>query len=499
MAFEGLQERLQGIFKKISGQGKLTEANMEEMLKEIRMALLEADVNFKVVKHFVNDVKEKALGQKVVSSLTASQMVVKIVKEELVELFGQETRPLNFASHGVSTILMCGLNGSGKTTTSAKLAKMLKKQGKNPLLVAADIYRPAARDQLITLAKSIDVPCFTIENESAENIVIKALEYAKVNAHGVVIIDTAGRLQVDEQLMQELVNITNITNINERLFLEGLFKSGNSVTSSQLTNKFYTTLNKILKNINGKDNKYKIFEKTAASKATLVLLFIIITLISIVTIPTLAYAGTAELFITIFITLFYIPFFLVIFKANMVKPLRIFMAIFIGLHSMIFFASLPITSILLTDREYLFGFIFGLVCLITLIKIYSIMPKRTPYGNELYGKLKGFKNFLETAEKEKLESMVMQNPTYFFDILQYTYVLGVSDKWIEKFETIAIQSPEWYGGSSTFNTHEFGRFMNSTMASAKTSMSSSPSSSGSGGSGGGSSGGGSGGGGGSSW
>lgn len=288
-------------------------------------------------------------------------------------------------------------------------------------------------------------------------------------------------------------------NINERLFLEGLFKSGNSVTSSQLTNKFYTTLNKILKNINGKDNKYKIFEKTAASKATLVLLFIIITLISIVTIPTLAYAGTAELFITIFITLFYIPFFLVIFKANMVKSLRIFMAIFIVLHSMIFFASLPITSILLTDREYLFGFIFGLFCLIILIKIYSIMPKRTPYGNELYGKLKGFKNFLETAEKEKLESMVMQNPTYFFDILPYTYVLGVSDKWIEKFETIAIQSPEWYGGSSTFNTHEFGRFMNSTMASAKTSMSSSPSSSGSGGSGGGSSGGGSGGGGGSSW
>ena len=214
MAFEGLQERLQGIFKKISGQGKLTEANMDEMLKEIRMALLEADVNFKVVKHFVNDVKEKALGQKVVSSLTASQMVVKIVKDELVELFGKETRPLNMASHGVSTILMCGLNGSGKTTTSAKLAKLLKKQGKNPLLVAADIYRPAAREQLITLAKSIDVPCFTIENESAENIVIKALEYAKNNTHGVVIIDTAGRLQVDEQLMQELVNITNITNIN---------------------------------------------------------------------------------------------------------------------------------------------------------------------------------------------------------------------------------------------------------------------------------------------
>ena len=229
MAFEGLQERLQGIFKKISGQGKLTEANMEEMLKEIRVALLEADVNFKVVKHFINDVKEKALGQKVISSLTASQMVVKIVKEELVELFGEETRPLNFASHGITTILMCGLNGSGKTTTSAKLAKMLKKQGKNPLLVAADIYRPAAREQLMTLAKSIDVPCFTIENESAENIAVKSLEYAKLNTHNVVIIDTAGRLQVDEQLMQELVNITNLVHINERLLVIDAMSGQDSV------------------------------------------------------------------------------------------------------------------------------------------------------------------------------------------------------------------------------------------------------------------------------
>lgn len=236
MAFEGLQERLQGIFKKISGQGKLTEANMDEMLKEIRMALLEADVNFKVVKHFVNDVKEKALGQKVISSLTASQMVVKIVKEELVELFGEETRPLNMAPHGVSTILMCGLNGSGKTTTSAKLAKLLKKQGKNPLLVAADIYRPAAREQLKTLAKSIDVPCFTIENESAENIVVKALEYAKANAHGVVIIDTAGRLQVDEQLMQELVNITKITNINERMLVIDSMSGQDSVNVANAFN-----------------------------------------------------------------------------------------------------------------------------------------------------------------------------------------------------------------------------------------------------------------------
>lgn len=236
MAFEGLQERLQGIFKKISGQGRLTESNMDEMLKEIRMALLEADVNFKVVKHFVNDVKEKALGQKVISSLTASQMVVKIVKEELVELFGKETMPINFATNGVSTILMCGLNGSGKTTTSAKLAKLLKKQGKNPLLVAADIYRPAARDQLITLAKSINIPCFTLENESAENIVLKALDFASNNAYNVVIIDTAGRLQVDEQLMQELVNITNLTTINERLLVIDAMSGQDSVNVANAFN-----------------------------------------------------------------------------------------------------------------------------------------------------------------------------------------------------------------------------------------------------------------------
>jgi len=219
MAFENLQERLQGIFKSIGGQGKLTEENMESMLKEIRVALLEADVNFKVVKQFVNDVKEKAIGQKVIGSLTSSQMVVKIVKDELVMLFGEETRPINRNPHGITSILMCGLNGSGKTTTSAKLAKMLKKQGDNPLLVAADIYRPAAREQLKTLASQIGVPCFTKENESAENIVKEAFDEAKKNNNNVIIIDTAGRLQVDEQLMQELVNITKITNINERMLV----------------------------------------------------------------------------------------------------------------------------------------------------------------------------------------------------------------------------------------------------------------------------------------
>lgn len=229
MAFEGLQDRLQGVFKKLRGHGKLTEANIEEMLKEIRIALLEADVNFKVVKQFISDVKEKAIGEKVIGSLNPSQMVVKIVKDELVDLFGKETIPLTFNTNRPTVILMVGLNGSGKTTTSGKLAKLLKKQGKNPLLVAADIYRPAAVEQLKTLAKQIGVECFHIPNESAENIAIKAFNYAKENNFNVVIIDTAGRLQIDEKLMQELVNITKLVDVTETLLVIDAMSGQDSV------------------------------------------------------------------------------------------------------------------------------------------------------------------------------------------------------------------------------------------------------------------------------
>lgn len=229
MAFEGLQDRLQGVFKKLRGHGKLTETNIEEMLKEIRIALLEADVNFKVVKQFISDVKEKAIGEKVIGSLNPSQMVVKIVKDELVDLFGKETIPLTFNTNRPTVILMVGLNGSGKTTTSGKLAKLLKKQGKNPLLVAADIYRPAAVEQLKTLAKQIGVECFHIPNESAENIALKAFNYAKENNFNVVIIDTAGRLQIDEKLMQELVNITKLVDVTETLLVIDAMSGQDSV------------------------------------------------------------------------------------------------------------------------------------------------------------------------------------------------------------------------------------------------------------------------------
>ncbi len=229
MAFEGLQDRLQGIFKKLRGQARLTESNMDEMLKEIRIALLEADVNFKVVKQFVNNVKEKALGQKVIGSLSASQMVVKIVKDELVELFGKETATLRFEPNRPTIIMMAGLNGSGKTTTSGKLAKLLKKNGKNPLLVAADIYRPAAVEQLKTIARQINVPCFSMEKTSAEKIATKAVEFAKENNHNVVIIDTAGRLQIDEALMQELVNISSLIDITETLLVIDAMSGQDSV------------------------------------------------------------------------------------------------------------------------------------------------------------------------------------------------------------------------------------------------------------------------------
>lgn len=240
MAFEGLQERLQGIFKKLKGQGKLTESNMDEMLKEIRIALLEADVNFKVVKQFVNNVKEKALGEKVMASLTPSQMVVKIVKDELVELFGKETAPLKFELSRPTVIMMVGLNGSGKTTTSGKLAKLLKKNGKNPLLVAADIYRPAAVEQLKTIAKQIDVPCFSMENTSAEKIATSALDYAKNNNFNVVILDTAGRLQIDEALMKELENISSLIDITETILIIDAMSGQDSVN---VANAFHEKLN----------------------------------------------------------------------------------------------------------------------------------------------------------------------------------------------------------------------------------------------------------------
>ena len=308
-------------------------------------------------------------------------------------------------------------------------------------------------------------------------------------------------------------------NVNEKIFLDGLFKKKpklkellsenemstesyvNEVTSIDLYDNFYITMKRILANINNKENKNKIFEKSTSGKSIIIILLMIISVVTTIAIPTMEYAGFGELVLTLFLCAFYIPFFAVGIFAKLPLLFRVFWLGFTMFHSFFFFSSLPIAEAITTDPIYLLGFIVGLVCLIGMIVCFKLMPKRNPYGNEILDKLRGFKNFLETVEKEKLEAMVMQNPSYFYDILPYTYVLGVSDKWIKKFETISIQEPTWYDSPTTFNIISFGTFMNSTMVSAQSAMSSSPSSSSSGGSssGGGSSGGGSGGGGGGSW
>lgn len=220
MAFESLSERLQDSLKKVKGQATLTEENMDEMLREIRLALLEADVNFQVVKKFIDNVKEKAIGQDVIGSLKPGQVLVKIVHDELVELLGTEVSEVDFSATP-TVIMMVGLQGSGKTTTSGKIAKLItKKYGKKPLLVAADIYRPAAIEQLKTLGNQLDIPVFEKGTDvKAEEIVQDALVFAKENNNDVVLIDTAGRLHIDEPLMQELQNIKDIAHPNEILLV----------------------------------------------------------------------------------------------------------------------------------------------------------------------------------------------------------------------------------------------------------------------------------------
>lgn len=220
MAFDSLSERLQNSMKKIKGNHKLTQDNMDEMFREIRLALLEADVNFKVVKEFIANIKEKAEGQDVINQLNPSQMVVKIVNDELVHLFGDSLEEIKFKDYGPTIIMMVGLQGAGKTTTSGKLAKFLQeKYTKKPMLIAADIYRPAAIDQLVTVGKQIDVPVFEMGQISPLEIISKGLEHAKDNENDLIIIDTAGRLHLDEVLMQELQDIKSLVNPDEILLV----------------------------------------------------------------------------------------------------------------------------------------------------------------------------------------------------------------------------------------------------------------------------------------
>ncbi|HCD09835.1 MAG TPA: signal recognition particle protein [Thermoanaerobacter sp.] len=220
MAFESLSERLQEIFKKLRGKGKLTEKDIKEAMREVKVALLEADVNFKVVKDFINSVTEKALGQEVMEGLTPGQQVIKIVNDELIALMGSTQSRLNIGNKVPAVIMMVGLQGSGKTTACGKLANLLKKQGKNPLLVACDVVRPAAIKQLQVVGANVNVPVFTMGDKVNPVDIAKAsIDYAKSHNSDVIIIDTAGRLHVDEELMEELVNIKKAVQPDEILLV----------------------------------------------------------------------------------------------------------------------------------------------------------------------------------------------------------------------------------------------------------------------------------------
>lgn len=208
MAFEGLSERFANITKKLRGQARITEKDLKETLREMRLVLLEADVNYKVVKDFISIVEEKALGQDVLTSLTPGQQVIKIIRDELTELLGGEEKDINISPNPPTVIIMVGLQGSGKTTTAGKIANLLRKQGKKPLLVACDVYRPAAIDQLKVLGKSLDIPVYAnTESKDVVKIAKQGLTQAKSNLNDIVIIDTAGRLEIDEVLMNELKSL----------------------------------------------------------------------------------------------------------------------------------------------------------------------------------------------------------------------------------------------------------------------------------------------------
>ena len=202
--FDTLTQKLDSVLKRLRGQGRISEANIAEMLREVRKVLLDADVNYKVVKQFIDNVQQKSLGKEVVTSIAPGQLIVKIIYDELVALLGTSKAEITISQTPPSIILIAGLQGSGKTTFAGKLANLLKSKGRSPLLVAADVYRPAAIDQLIMLGGEIDVPVFSSRTDTAINIAKDSIDHARKNARDTVIIDTAGRLHVDEEMMREV-------------------------------------------------------------------------------------------------------------------------------------------------------------------------------------------------------------------------------------------------------------------------------------------------------
>ena len=237
MIFESLSDRLQETFKKLRGHGKLTEDDVNDAMREVRMALLEADVNFKVVKQFIKTVKERAIGQDILETLTPAQVVIKIVDEELTNLMGGTQSRINMSPNPPTIIMMVGLQGAGKTTSAGKLGLALKKQGKHPLLVACDIYRPAAIKQLQVVGKQLELPVFTMETgTNAVTIAKSSIDYSQSHANDVIIIDTAGRLQIDEKLMQELRDIKGEVWPHEILLVVDAMTGQESVNVAQSFN-----------------------------------------------------------------------------------------------------------------------------------------------------------------------------------------------------------------------------------------------------------------------
>ena len=252
MVFESLSEKLQNALGKLKGKGKISEKDLDAALREVRLALLEADVNFKVVKDFIKKIKERALGAEVLESLTPGQQVIKIVNDELTALMGDREVKLNMASTPPTVILMCGLQGAGKTTTSGKLANNLKKQNKRPLLVACDIYRPAAIKQLEVVGEKVGVPVFSMgDKHNPVDIAKAAMEHGKKNGNDVIIIDTAGRLHIDENLMQEITEIKEATDPDDILLVLDSMTGQDAVNVAQAFNDQLSITGVVLTKLDG--------------------------------------------------------------------------------------------------------------------------------------------------------------------------------------------------------------------------------------------------------
>ncbi|MEA3423644.1 MAG: signal recognition particle protein [Bacillota bacterium] len=250
--FESLSDKLQSTFKQLTGRGKLSEKDIKEAMREVKLALLEADVNFKIVKRFVKDVSERANGSEVMESLTPGQQVIKIVNEELTKLMGETNSKINISSEPPTVVMLVGLQGAGKTTTGGKLGSMLKKQGKKPLLVAGDIYRPAAIKQLQVVGESLDIPVFTMGDQINPVDIVKAsINQANKNSNDLVIIDTAGRLHIDEDLMDELIKIKEVVTPDEILLVVDAMTGQDAVNVAESFNQQLGLTGVILTKLDG--------------------------------------------------------------------------------------------------------------------------------------------------------------------------------------------------------------------------------------------------------